>query len=171
MKNLVALQAVLNRIDGDTFSTLEGRITFQKRIYLVQELGLDLGYRFSWNQYGPYSSGLAQDGLLLETGVVSSTPSPEDLQFTQPAERSIERFAELVETPPGTTQAAWLELLTSLHYLASSSHGGRLSDDDSFLSLKTRLLAAKPYLSDHENLIDEARRRLASAIEDRLAAT
>ena len=43
MENLVALKTVLDRIDGDSFDTLEGRITFQKRIYIVQALGMGCG--------------------------------------------------------------------------------------------------------------------------------
>ena len=94
---------MLDRIDGDSFETLEGRITFQKRVYLAQALGLGLGYGFSWNQYGPYSSELAQDGLLLETGSVQSVHLPEAILFTPEAENAFSAFCVLL-----SRQRTWL---------------------------------------------------------------
>lgn len=172
MQNLVVLKAVLDRIDGDSFDTLEGRITFQKRIYLVQTLGIDLGYRFSWNQYGPYSSELAQDGLLLETGVVDESGLEEPLRFTASAEAAAKAFVDLISPPQGITQAGWMELLSSLHYIATTARGKsevptEIAERE---SLSKQLIDAKPYFADKPNLLDEAWERLDAATRGSLAA-
>jgi hypothetical protein len=155
-QNLVALRAVLDEIDGDSFDTLEGRITFQKRIYLVQALGLDLGYTFVWHHYGPYSSELADDGLLLEAGLLEMTPSSEPLRFTDSAKDAIDAFRRMASTPPGITFPAWLELLSSIHYLSIASGMTDLTDLEVKNSLTERLLAAKPYFADSRSIVDDA---------------
>jgi hypothetical protein len=171
MQSLVTLKAVLDRIDGDSFESLEGRITFQKRVYLVQALGLDLGYRFSWNQYGPYSSELAQDALLLEAGLGDKAGLKEELRFTSTAERRISAFTDLAQPPAGISQAAWLELLSSLHYLATSSGLSALPEDKAARKeINDRLLSTKPYLEGHEDLLDQGWDRLEHAIRGSLAA-
>lgn len=54
---------VLNHIDPNILlkysEDLDSRILAQKIIYLVQENGYDLGFRFCWYHRGPYSSELA----------------------------------------------------------------------------------------------------------------
>lgn len=172
MQNLVILKAVLDRVDGDSFETLEGRITFQKRVYLLQALGLDLGYTFSWNQYGPYSSELAQDGLLLETGVVDESGLKEPLRFTASAEKAFDAFEELTVAPSNITRAGWMELLSSLHYVATAVYGKtRIPNDDSErLALSSQVTAAKPYFANKAELLSEAWQRLDAAARGSLAA-
>ena len=41
-----------------SMDTLDDRIIIQKKFYMLQEMGIDFGYSFIWNVYGPYSSGL-----------------------------------------------------------------------------------------------------------------
>ena len=171
MQSLLTLKTVLDRIDGDSFDTLEGRITFQKRIYLIQGLGLDLGYRFSWNQYGPYSSELAQDGMLLEAGVAEEPKTAESLRFKPAAEQKLLAFSELAKPIDRVGQAAWLELLSSLHYLATSSGSHRLPEDQKTRSaINEKLLQMKPYLKGNESLLDEGWERLDQAMRGSLAA-
>lgn len=158
-QNLFALRAVLDRIDGDSFETLEGRITFQKRVYLVQVAGLDLGYTFVWHHYGPYSSELAEDGLLLETGLVDSGQITEPLRFTRSAENAISRFEHLSSPPDGIGEPTWLELLSSLHYLAGASGVEKVDESDE-PELTSRLLSAKPYFEDCRTAIQQAFERL-----------
>ncbi len=167
--NLLTLRAVLARIDGESFDTLEGRITFQKRIYLVQVLGLDLAYRFAWNPYGPYSSELAQDGQLLEMGVVDSRDLTDELHFTDSAKQAISTFASLVVPPAGVTRAAWLEILSSLHYLASRVGGNSLpSDTVTRAEITEKLLSTKPYFRGQDEVIDEAWTRLDEALRTKV---
>ena len=123
VENLVALKTVLHRIGGESSTPLKAGSASRNGIYIVQALGLDLGYRFSWNQYGPYSSELAQDGLLIESGVVIMNDLKEPLRFTNSAESSMTAFQRLTLAPSGTTQACCMELLSSLHYIADCCPG------------------------------------------------
>lgn len=170
MQRLVVLRSVLDRIDGDSFDTLEGRITFQKRVYLAQVLGLDLGYAFSWNQFGPYSSELAQDGLLLETGSLQSVRLSEQIAFTGVAESGMREFVTLADPPERLTAAAWLELLSSLHFLAVSMTGSFPLTGEVTPQVKEQLLGAKPYMTEYEGVVEAAWNRLQRAIQGRLAA-
>jgi uncharacterized protein len=57
-----------------------GRIRLQKIFYLLEQIGLNSGLRFSYHHYGPYSEELSQeiffaemiDGLISESTEVSS---------------------------------------------------------------------------------------------------
>jgi uncharacterized protein YwgA len=40
---------------------VDGRLRLQKTVYLLQQAGFDLGYRFRMYHYGPYSEGLHGD--------------------------------------------------------------------------------------------------------------
>ena len=60
--HLVALKLVADASSNDVdASTLESRKLFQKVVYLVQRCGLDLGYRFAWDEMGPYCPKLSED--------------------------------------------------------------------------------------------------------------
>jgi hypothetical protein len=148
MRQLVVLSRVLDEVDGETFSTLEGRITFQKRIYLVQALGLDLGYRFTWNQYGPYSGELAQDGAVLSTSRDEVRDHGSILRLRESARALFSQLRELQEQrPPELSETAWLELLTSVHFLATERGGVksvRSVDVNAFLE---QVVALKPYFA------------------------
>jgi uncharacterized protein YwgA len=148
VKQLVILSKVLEALDGDSFTTLEGRIAFQKRVYLAQALGLDLGYRFLWNQYGPYSPELSQDRDALHTGEDEIHRLASELRFKPEAEELLQRIRTLAEAPrdANLSATAWLELLTSLHFLMQNLNltPDRVSDEDAE-GLIDKLLRSKPY--------------------------
>ena len=61
LKELIPLAKCLKELGPETFEKLENRISFQKKIYLLQACGVNLGYVFRWDQYGPYSRELARN--------------------------------------------------------------------------------------------------------------
>ena len=59
---LVLDQAGIENISLDTFSQ---RFNIQKRLYLIQLMGSDLGYRYGWYLKGPYCRNLTVDAFTL----------------------------------------------------------------------------------------------------------
>lgn len=43
----------------------DDRLILQKVVYLLQESGLEMGYRYHWYLRGPYSTGLTDDAYFL----------------------------------------------------------------------------------------------------------
>jgi len=59
---LILDQAGITDISLETFSQ---RFNIQKRIFLVQVMGCDLGYRYGWYIWGPYCRELTADAFAL----------------------------------------------------------------------------------------------------------
>jgi hypothetical protein len=151
MRQLVVLSRILDEVDGESFTTLEGRITLQKRIYLVQALGLDLGYRFAWNQYGPYSAELAQDGTSLSANRDEVRERAAVLRLRPQVQGLLSKVRNLQDQRPDhLTEAAWLELLTSIHFLAIESGGTGDIQRSGVQEFLSHVTALKPYFSNDQ---------------------
>jgi hypothetical protein len=163
MKQLAALEATLERVDGDDFASLSGRIAFQKRIYLVQVAGVHLGYRFSWNQYGPYSPELAQDRMRLEARRDDIRESLKRLRMRKDVETTLDEVRRFIQRPETTalTDVEWLELLSSLYYLSSEANGVPSEREEERL-LEQDLTTRKPHLKTDPEQFGEAWERLRS---------
>ena len=60
----IALKLVLDGLGlAPTMDSFDQRLALQKTIYLVQQIGVPLGYHFSWYLRGPYSSELTSDAF------------------------------------------------------------------------------------------------------------
>ena len=58
----IALRLVLNDLGMDpSMDSFDERLILQKTIYLLQQMGIHLGYRFSWYLRGLYSRELTAD--------------------------------------------------------------------------------------------------------------
>ncbi len=58
----IALRLVTKYLDVPIHQTLfDDRLVLQKAIYLVQQAGVDMDYRYSWYLRGPYCSDLTRD--------------------------------------------------------------------------------------------------------------
>ena len=69
---LIVLELVLRELGMEpVIDSLQDRIRLQKAIYLSQEAGVPLGYRFGWYVRGPYSKGLARDYYYLRWPLVT----------------------------------------------------------------------------------------------------
>ena len=58
------LKEIYRKVYNEPFvyDNLDSRIKLQKAVYLLENMGVDVGdYSFSWNKYGPYSLGLDSD--------------------------------------------------------------------------------------------------------------
>ena len=130
-------RAILLKAFNDLSVLFDGsltRITMQKLVYFLQELGVDFGLSFSRNEFGPYSESLREAFLAMErqsliSGFTSeareTTVTKEGLrmaeEFLQGDDRNradqliatVSRLVEGYESPYG------LELLSSVHFIAN----------------------------------------------------
>lgn len=54
----IATAIAIRDLNCFTLETINDRILLQKKVYLAQDIGLPLGYGYSWYIHGPYSTDL-----------------------------------------------------------------------------------------------------------------
>lgn len=157
-KELIALVKCLKELDVKTFEELEHRISFQKKIYLLQVCGVNLGYMFGWDKYGPYSRELSRNA-----GIYAEDPEIVDsvmdrFHFTQPILQGIEKTKKLISIPSDLgdiREIEFLEFLSSLHFLATD--GGRLkdlpTDTEKIKQINEAVIGTKPHLKKYERYL------------------
>ena len=117
----IELALVLNKLGRmplalDSFAR---RFDLQKRVYLAQVCGADLGYRYGWYLHGPYCRALTADAFLLRDEIADGERDFEKYALREDVSGRLERATALSERPAAFrgSEAEWLELLASLHYL------------------------------------------------------
>lgn len=94
-------------------------------IYLLQQAGADLGYRFAWERYGPFSEDLAADLVDLTEEDVDQPD-----EFDESLRDAADRVLTVIEpTYVGLSQLTWIRLLASVHFLEHFS-GLKLDNGD-----------------------------------------
>ena len=154
---LVLDEIGLGELGLDTFSS---RLNLQKRVYLVQLTGLDLGYRYNWYLRGPYCPSLTRDAFSLKDELESAEKDHEGYKLSDSSLEKIGKTKEIWETPSGVSvdSPTWVELLASLHYLKHIAYwpGNQVSRKTIF----SKLLEAKPRFVDRGELVQSAWDRL-----------
>ena len=161
-KDHILLKLVLDEIGlGDLkIGDLRSRKILQKKMYLLQLTGVDLGYRFNWYLYGPYCPALASDTFALRDEVKYDKEF-EDYEFNCKTRGKIDTLKGIVE-PCGEDEVSepeWLELLASLHYLKHIAYWPRKKDPD-FEEVFEKLGDSKPHFKDKKELAQIGWRRL-----------
>jgi len=91
-------------------NTVESRIVLQKLAYLIQASGVDLGIRFRWYLFGPYSKDLTRS--IYDEGLVY-----EEIEMPRLTPQTVERLEKLRDfLGEFIEDTHYLELLASLHY-------------------------------------------------------
>jgi hypothetical protein len=99
-------------------TSLSSRIVLQKRVYFAQAFGIELGYRFGWYVFGPYSTELTRDAYGLQ-GLESRLEGAESKEKSAEMKKLNEFFGEVKALGPRKGERYWLELLSSLHFLTA----------------------------------------------------
>lgn len=150
---LAAFRRLDQRIDMSNF---DARLVFQKSVYLLQELGFQLGYTFGWYIRGPYSRGAADGGFQLE-------PIQDDVEHLPEISNSeseiIERFKDLMleakKEFQDKNEAYIAEMLGSLHFLQKYGYPRPTSSSEAL----RKFLELKPEFGrDAETALDLLRR-------------
>lgn len=106
-------------------STLDKRVEFQKKVYLLQSLGVPLNYSFGSYIKGPYSRSLAEVGFTIYESPPGSIPNNID-KITPIDEKSLNKINKLKklidDLPKNKKKSYWLELISSLHLLCTKAY-------------------------------------------------
>lgn len=96
-KNFLA--ALMKELNCD-LSSLHNRIIFQKKMYLLREMGFPLKYNFNWWRFGPYSSKMSDTAFSITNFENTSITFDSSLQkildkfreFSKDKENNLEFF-------------------------------------------------------------------------------
>lgn len=148
----IALKLTIEAIGEDSsIASVEDRLRLQKAVYLSQEMGIPLGYSYSWYVKGPYSPPLTQDYYNLNAAVSAGDEDTKGLKLHPDLLARAVTVRALLELPEGEqNKPNWYEALCSLHYLLSAS---RKDYDEA----KEFMSEVKPHLN---GLVDLAHDRL-----------
>ena|SRR5436309_2788082 len=143
-------------LGGLSIVTLSERKRLQKTIYLLQEFGVDLGYRFGWYISGPYSSELANDAFMLAAiNQVEGNSGGNVRQLDQLASERMKALKTFLGSDINSPET--LELLASLHFLQTKAFTQDRSKEGIIKTLRER----KPQFT--ELMIENAWARLAES--------
>lgn len=112
MERREVLGGLLKRIGNFDNRSLETRIIFQKTTYFLQVFGINLGYKFNYYVYGPYSTELAKDGYILQNIFESMPPLKFEGNRYEELFTSFQRFVL-----PHAGDSRWLEAAASMHII------------------------------------------------------
>jgi len=164
-KDHILLKLVLDKIGfGDiNIEDFTARKILQKKIYLLQLMGIDLGYRYNWYLYGPYCPALANDTFTLRDEIRYY----DEFKHYELNSRTNNKFDTLnkITIPPDTPETSepeWLELIASLHYLKHIAYWSG-KDNPEFEEVFQKLGKSKPHLADKRELAEVAWDRLDDA--------
>jgi len=156
-QRLLALSLVLGELSVDVnVASVENRKVMQKAVYLAQEMGVPLGYRFNWYVMGPYSPGLTDDYYQAAT----ENGAPVDRALLGVFRNRLETLKPFLDLPDSgsplsdaenLSRADWLELLASWHFLRAKR---KLTRDDA----RKKMDEAKPRLAPNAELAEGALR-------------
>ena len=136
--NVVAGLINRNYKNFDMFS-FENRLRIQKFTYIMQNFfGLNIGYEFNWDHYGPYCMELTRDAFNVN---FSEIPQ---LKFSD--ETSENKFLEFLEFIKEKDND-WLEIVASIHFLNRLG----MSEEEIIESIKNK----REYFNDKEEKINE----------------
>lgn len=136
------LKPIYSKLFHESFSydAFEKRLKMQKGIYLLEELGVDVGdFAFGWYKHGPYSQRL-QDEMFW-----ANSMSESEIKFSQFAQENIEKISKcLADKHEGYTDSQWAECLASLYYLKKNVLPSSCKDQD----VVCKLQELKPHLNN-----------------------
>jgi len=142
---LIALKLFLKELGiSGNISTLPNRKLLQKAVYLGQQTGVDLGYRFGWYVRGPYSPALTRDYYSLTEAITAGERDYESKGFPSSVKERLSKAKALLKVPPDLDieKPDWAELVASLHFLLQV---GKYSAEEATKIIENE----KPHLSQY----------------------
>lgn len=141
MKNIDIANGVIFQKMGISKETFDDRLICQKKIYLLESLGTDLGYTYNWYVRGPYSPSLTN--YLYNNLEILRANDFSQYSLSEAAEKNVERVNSLSEAKKQDMSVeSWYELLASLVYIYNNKQSWKI--DDKKESLFDILIKYKP---------------------------
>jgi hypothetical protein len=176
-KEVVRLASVVNAVGTGAADSIEERIELQKKVYLLALCGINLGYIYSWDMYGPFSRTLAAHIRQLAAHKEEVDRIAEKLRLSAKAVAGIKAAEDLMKNPEGSDapRDIWLEMLTTVHFLAQHSYAtdagfrSRLEKNDpaALQELEDNITQNKPHLRPYEALVGAALERVRPHVRQR----
>ena len=162
-EELIILAKCLKKLNVSSFDKIEDRISFQKKIYLMQVCGVDLGFGFRWDQYGPYSEGLARNARIYDDYRDEIDPILDDFHFEEDAAQSICKAQTLIDIHPdlreipNINEVECVEILSSLHFLSTNEETSRDLPTSKTETEKVNklLISTKPHLERYKPYLEK----------------
>ncbi len=116
MTNIDVANGMVFQALGVKKDSFDNRIISQKKIFLLQEMGIEIGYSYNWYIRGPYSPDLT-------TYIYDNLDMLKDHDFSayklsDTAKAAIDAINGLEEAKPQTLSVvSWYELLASVLYI------------------------------------------------------
>jgi len=144
---LLVLKLFLDALGiDDSIETIDDRKRVQKAVYIGQQSGISLGYRFGWYRMGPYCPALTRDYYALEAELAAGAMDSEQRSLNAETIDKLRTIIPLLKSPiEDVDQEDWLELLASVHFLRTVS--GRSNEQ-----ARAILQEQKPRIAPHFNL-------------------
>jgi len=161
-KEHILLKLVLDKIGfaDINITNFNARKILQKKIYLLQLTGIDLGYRYNWYLKGPYCPALAGDVFSLREEIKDDDEFKR-YELNSGTKKKFGTLTKLKELPnqPQTNEGEWLEIVASLHYLKHIAYWGG-KDKPAFEEVFRKLIESKPHFEDKKCLAEVAWKKL-----------
>ncbi len=143
----ISLKLALDALDLPLrLESFDDRMALQKTIYLCQQAGVHLGYRYNWYLRGPYSPDLTRDAFDLKAKQGSGFDETAGWSLDRASLQSMEKIRRLWESCPESQRPRRLELLASVLFL-KRSYDGRNKD---VAGLRAILERNEKYFSEDE---------------------
>lgn len=132
------------RISKDSF---DDRLICQKKVYLLQSLGTDLGYSYNWYVRGPYSPSLTN--YVYNNLDVLTSENFSDYKLSVIAKKNVDKVNDLVRDKiTELSVVSWYELLASLLYIDNNRESWKIDKTDK--ALFKELIKYKPQYSEQQ---------------------
>lgn len=100
-------------VEKDTF---DQRLLSQKKVFLLQELGVDIGYSYNWYIHGPYSPNLAT--YIYNTLDLLNSQDFSNYSVSETVQEKINLVNAFADSKPDSlSEPSWYELLASVLFI------------------------------------------------------
>jgi len=107
----------LGEFEGLRLADFDDRLVLQKRVYLLQNFGFSMGYRYNWYVRGPYSPQLTEDAFAAQARLRDLQRQSDDYSLTTESLEMIATYKAFENRLGGSQLPLLLELAASIHYL------------------------------------------------------
>lgn len=141
MNNIDIVNGIVFQELGISNETFESRLISQKKIYILQKLGTDLGYDYNWYVRGPYSPSLT-NYIYNNIDVLSATDFS-NFVLSQEAQKNIDLVNSLLDDGANLnlSPSSLYELFASLLYIQLNANSWHVHNKDEIFN---KLIHFKP---------------------------
>lgn len=141
MNNIDIANGIIFQKMGVSKESFDDRLICQKKIYLLQSLGTDLGYSYTWYLRGPYSPALAS--YVYTNAQLLTDTNFDNYEISSKATENINRVNCLESKKTEKfTLVSWYELLASLLYIEKNRDSWKIEEGEE--ALFEKLIEQKP---------------------------